>query len=150
MKLFELFNKPTKVEWDTDDRNMAEAYFEIDDKQYLIYFERMNIDYLERMLNFEIDTEDVWMIEFSRSGFIKDPAVNANRSGITGTGDAYNVFATVLMTMNAFKDLRKVEYFVFSASEPSRVSLYSRLASKLGKDVKTVPTKAGNYFLVKV
>jgi hypothetical protein len=129
---------------------MSEAYFEINNKQYLVYFELMDVLWVERTLNIELDLEDVWMIEFSRSGIIADKSIGGNRAGITGTGDAYEVFSTVLKCINEFKSRRNTDAFIFTASEPSRISLYNRMSNKLGRDVQTVKSKAGVYFIVKV
>ena len=49
------------------------------------------------------------------------------RSGITKTGHAFTVFATILAIMKDFVSARHPKEIQFTADEPSRQKLYSRL-----------------------
>lgn len=65
-------------------------------------------------------------------GFMRsDPATGKSSIGITGTGDAYRVFATIRdIVLNYTKREDAPEYINFGgkAAEPSRIDLYRRIA----------------------
>ena len=117
--IFEVFNKTLPWEWDeseTSDHHMT-AYFKIDDAEY-------NVE-------FESSMEDQWGFDFGRSVGNSAPV-----SDITGTGNQYAVFSTVIAIVKDF--IRQVDpnQIVFSAArkEPSRVKLYDRMVKMFPKD----------------
>lgn len=149
MKLEELFKKSAKIHWDkSSGKDYAEATFVVAGKQYLVYLEKVSPDIADIVLGEYIDAEDIWSVEFSISGGIDTSAIS-NRYGITGTGDAYEVFSSVIEALSEFTDRYNVDLFMFSASEPSRVSLYKRLTSKISKNAQSIERNDKTYFLVK-
>jgi hypothetical protein len=57
------------------------------------------------------------------------------RTGITGTGDARRVFATVIDIVKKFAAAEKPEAIVFTASEPSRIRLYDAFVKRLDREL---------------
>lgn len=57
------------------------------------------------------------------------------RTGITGTGNARRVFATVIDIVKKFAAAEKPEAIVFTASEPSRIRLYDAFVKRLDREL---------------
>ena len=70
------------------------------------------------------DEEHVWDVEFTLVG-------SATPIGLTGTGHARTVFAAVIQIVKEFIESEAPAGLVFSASEPQRFKLYSRLLRML-------------------
>ncbi len=114
MVLRELFNKVLPWKWDkkNTDNNMV-AYFQMDDgSEYNIEFNGSQYS-------------ASWSIDFGRSANSKE----APKVVITGTGDQYAVFATVIDIIREFIVQVDPETITFNADnrEPSRVKLYDKM-----------------------
>jgi hypothetical protein len=120
MLLREVFNKVLPWEWDkkNTDKNMV-AYFSMaDGSEYNVEFNGA------QFLN-------SWDVEFGRS----EDSREAPKANITGTGDQYAVFATVIDIIREFMvqvDPDKITFYAENR-EPSRVKLYDKM-------VKMFPT----------
>ena len=116
-KTNEAFDKPYK--WKISDKKprYTEYKFTTDkDITYYVAFQQfLGTD--PKKTNVTLDTEDEEM-------------------GVTGTGDAFRVFAT---TMEIFKDhkkeLQELGLVTFYAREPSRQKLYLRMAKNLKSEL---------------
>jgi hypothetical protein len=147
MRLLELFQKSADIRWAENNKKYAEAYFEIGDKRYKVYFEKADVDNLEKSVGAEIDVEDIWLVEFSLEAGAAEVS-QWDKYSITGTGAAYEVLASVIQAINEFKQSHRGAAFSFMAHEPSRISLYKKLSSKMSSSVKTFARPDGTYFLV--
>ena len=110
--LEEAFDQPYDIRWSTGEFGDVDAYAELDDDSGL------EIAFLDQQHN-------SWMVEFTRD----------SSTEITGEGDAYKVFATVLTAMRQFIDKRKPAKLNFSAEKNedptgSRASLYDKLIKR--------------------
>ena len=108
----EAFDQPYNIRWSQGDHGDYDAYAELDDGTGL------EIAFLDQQHN-------SWMVDFFRD----------NSTEITGEGDAYRVFATVLTAMRQFIDKRKPAKLNFSAEKHddprgSRASLYDRMIQR--------------------
>lgn len=137
MLLFEIFNKTLPWEWDRKqytNTNMV-AYFQVDGAEYNVEFDSIG--------------ENHWSCEFGRS--VGD---NAPVSTITGTGNQYAVFATVVDIVKEFMSQNDPDQLMFSAAskEPSRIRLYDRMLKMFPKDqydVEVSDVKNETYYYVK-
>lgn len=109
-RLDELLNQPAEWEWKRQDPREWVAKFTIDDVNYFVYLDGR-------------DDDDV-SITFTGNG----------SEQITGTGNSFTVFATVKDIISSFLKSRDPESLSFSAEEPSRAKLYSKLAKMIAKD----------------
>ena len=118
MRLNEIFDKALPWEWDKNpsDTNMV-AFFQVDDAEY-------NVE-------FDSSMEGQWGFDFGRSESNNSPV-----SEITGTGNQYAVFATVVDIVKEFISQNDPNHIVFSAdrNEPSRIKLYNRMLKMFPKD----------------
>jgi hypothetical protein len=135
-RVWEAFDKPYKMKWEKSDYGDIDVLAKLPDGTYL------NI-----MFNQGYDGDDVlgYNVEFYRN----------NSQEVTGEGDAYNILATVLASIQKFVKKYKPESIRFSANkEPevdvtkpgakvnpeSRAKLYSRMvqryAGAMGYNVK--------------
>ena len=103
--------------------------------------QRVNVDFS----NLKKLSEHFWLNYDDAKGFDVDaPAVDiafnvAGRVRITGTGGAFRIFSTILEIIKEWEKQTNVKYAVFSSSDPSRTSLYKKLASKFGRKFSTLP-----------
>ncbi len=67
---------------------------------------------------------------------------------VTGIGNAAQVMATVLEIINQFVTQRPRVVLYFSAKEPSRIKLYSRMVKKLAGEHKITDRNGKTTFLV--
>ena len=109
----------TKLNFNTDEAGNMKSSFNIKDKNYVVSL-------------YPVDEQGDYRYEFelkTKTGSTQD---------ITGTGDAVAVFRKVYNGLvDAIKqntDIRRVEFSATKA-EPSRISLYTSLMEKLGKDL---------------
>ena len=63
--------------------------------------------------------------------------------GVTGSGDARKVFATVIEIVKKFVDERHPVDITFSAKEPSRVRLYNAFMKRLDRELPDYEGKSG-------
>tara|TARA_Y100000034_G_C6910355_1_gene424449 strand:- start:19262 stop:19714 length:453 start_codon:yes stop_codon:yes gene_type:complete len=127
----EVFNKPYKWSWDIRLDDIWIAKFDLPDKTNL-------------EIEFEFVEDDHWEIQFTRNGGME----------VTGEGDQFRIFATVIDAAKKFIKNYKGEYSLnfieFSAEKigsedsNSRIKLYERLMKKFarqfGYDGKMVNT----------
>jgi len=67
---------------------------------------------------------------------------------LTGTGNVYAVFSTVLDIMNEYSKEFNVDWWSFGAKEPSRRKMYDRLASRFSGEVFTIDDMDGDKMYV--
>ena len=108
----EAFDRPYDIQWSQGDHGDYDAYTELDDGTGL------EIAFLDQQHN-------SWMVDFFRD----------NSTEITGEGDAYRVFATVLTAIREFIIKQKPAKINFSAEKQddprgSRASLYDRMIQR--------------------
>lgn len=93
----------------------------------------------------DFDVGKSWDIGFEAS------SLRRNSFGITGTGSAFRIFATVLEIMKEFISSKNPKMFHFSAEESSRVKLYDKFAKQIKKLANYHFTKfQGNYLILYV
>lgn len=69
---------------------------------------------------------------FGPSGiFLVDFKEGQNNFGLTGKGDQFKVFATVIDIIAEWLTKNNPNFLVFTANEPSRISLYKKMTTKL-------------------
>lgn len=104
----ELFSKPAEWRWLEKSAGLWQAEFAIDKRNYTVSCAGA------RSIS----------IQFALDGY---------GQGITNTGNAVLVFATVLDIISDFLKQRKPEEFSFGAklNQPSRVKLYRRMAKEI-------------------
>lgn len=108
----EAFDQPYNIRWSRGDHGDYDAYAELDDGTGL------EIAFLDQQHN-------SWMVDFFRD----------NSTEITGEGDAYRVFATVLTAIREFIVKQQPDKLNFSAEKQddprgSRASLYDRMIQR--------------------
>lgn len=119
MKLLELFDQHYKYRWTRAEPEWWTAEFKPDDGGLV----NVSLMANERGLG-----EGIWEVEFNRGNMAKGKSETTN---ITGEGDAFKIFGTVSMILKEFVKSNKVEELFFSADEPSRHSLYTRMMPRL-------------------
>lgn len=148
MRLLELFDKPAKSWKKTPGGN---KFFIDDDGPYTVHFMPADSE------NF---TPDENVIEWIDSQFPNHtPMIDylvfyyKMSADITGIGQPYKVFSTVLMIARQHIAANNLDFMVFAAKEiePSRVKLYRRMAKILGTDYRSYYAGEGEIqFVVKV
>ena len=108
MLIQELFNRPLPLTWEQSP-GYIRAHFDVDGKEGMVKF------YYEG---------GIWTVDF----FIDD------RHDITGLGDEFEIFGTVLQAIRQFVNSKHPDLVAFSAREPSRARLYRRLIPRLFPD----------------
>lgn len=126
MRLLELFNKVAPWEWDEGFIGSVVAHFSIGGHKYYIQFDNKLFDIHNlHMFEFEEDWPTIVDVMFS----MRDANQSVGKRGIdiTGTGKAFEVFATIKNIMDTFVNTHAdTDYIHFEASEPSRMKLYDR------------------------
>ena len=140
MLITELFDNPAEWILDTSDRRSANYTFSIDEINYDVDFSRSPA----RQDNLEIYNVNFSIVE----------STGANNFDISNTGNQYEVFATVSEIMKDFIIDRNVSAICFSAaaSEPSRISLYTKIMpvlKRIGMPKSIIKTNHRNthYFI---
>jgi hypothetical protein len=119
--IVESFNQPYPLTWEQGEYESYDALARLDDGSNL-------------SINFNLESggpegmDDEWHVEFWRN----------NSLAVTGEGDAYRIFATVMAAIQEFIKQEHPDRIAFSASkevEPgqnshSRSSLYTRLVQR--------------------
>lgn len=126
MRLLELFDNVAPWEWDENFIGSEVANFSIGGHNYYIQFDDtlFDIDNLQ-MFSFEEDRPTIVDVMFS----INDARETIGKRGIdiTGTGHAFEVFATIKNIIDTFVNTHAdTDYIHFEASELSRIKLYDR------------------------
>ena len=74
-----------------------------------------------------LESKDSWELSFTNPQAY-DPY------GITGTGYAFRIFATIMSILKKWSEKYKGEYlYFFAANEPSRIKFYTKLAKNLSR-----------------
>jgi len=162
MRLVELFDKTGKILWDNQAKSFATAELSVGEYMYYLKIEQDDLDlavsaithhdsfamipaWLEELANdYSLATYSVEFEFEDRQGVSKAE----NEYGITGTGQQYKVFATVMKAMKEYAQNFDVDYWVFSATEPSRQKLYSKMAQRFARGAAHEFSVAGERFYV--
>jgi hypothetical protein len=117
-ELLETFDKPYPLSWEEGTDGDARAFAKLPDGTTLLI-----------MFNHEGNEE--YQVEFHRG----------NSLDVTGEGDAYKIFATVLHAIQKFIKERSPEMIFFSGEKgntgtnPSRTKLYTRMVQKFARQL---------------
>lgn len=116
MKLYEVLNEVIPFHLDQNAPRFKQYSFEIGPLRYIVEINRLTTP----------EQEYHWIFSFMLE--------NTKSVEITNTGNQFQVFATVIEIIKDFLELnsKKMDTITFTAanSEPSRVRLYKKLASK--------------------
>lgn len=114
----ESFDNPYVYQWQKGNSQNWIGEFKTDTNEYIDF----------RAAPIGKDFPDRWDVEFTRGGSVK----------ATGDGDAFRIFATVIEMIQDFMNVEEPEEFSFIATTETkgRVSLYKRLAAKIGSQSK--------------
>lgn len=132
MLIQELFTQPFKWIWVDQESQYYTALFSTGKFQYEVNFELYDEAMNTWNLEFNIDPES-----------IRDRIVPGGAFGITKTGDAAQVFATVIKIIKNFKKINPDSTLRFTAEEPSRQKLYLSLVKKLSSGRYDVTHETG-------
>lgn len=113
MLLIEVFDNPLKYEITTSGGASYVGDFDVGDTNY---------EFEAHQTSGGVDDPDYYTIEFTAN------TNNRTSQGITNTGNALQVFATIKAMVSEFIKLNNPEAILFTAKEPSRVKLYDRMA----------------------
>ena len=105
MRIDELFNREYPITWDRDNATFKTA----DGRPGIVTFAPTYDEY--SLVDVEFSIQD----EF----------------GVTGGGDAAAIFATVHSAIKDYISTHKPDFITFSADEPSRKKLYSRMVTRM-------------------
>ena len=105
MRINELFNREYPITWDRDNATFKTA----DGRPGIVTFAPTYDEY--SLVDVEFSIQD----EF----------------GVTGGGDAAAIFATVHSAIKDYISTHKPDFITFSADEPSRKKLYSRMVTRM-------------------
>lgn len=131
----ELFERPLPIKWSKTPMGDLKGNFTVNNKNYILTM-------------VQGDSYMPWEIKFE----LIDPISGKKLQNLTGTGDAMQVFSTVIKGIKFFLDKYKPDAFVLTASdrEPSRISLYKRLLSMLPKNKWEVDDLDGTFYVQKI
>jgi hypothetical protein len=111
----EVFDQSAPYKWINASQEAARAEFNVNDKRYAVVF---------------INDSGMWEVDFFKIG-------DADGHGITGTGNASQVFATVMRVVQDFKNKYKSPPLTFAANnmEPSRIKLYDKMIKRYAPEM---------------
>jgi len=130
MYLTELFNRAVDWKYTNVESKHSRAEFNVDEYEYTVDF----------MNNHEInsislggpaeDFKDLWEVNFTTYS-----KALGSRDDITGTGNTIAVFSTVINIVESTIKQQDIQSLVFTSDsdEPSRISLYDRMAKNFAK-----------------
>ena len=127
---------------DNSDRSQRYKFVTADNNKYEV---ALNLD----------DNTGVAMIGFSLLHHKSDRGNYHYDAGITNTGDARRVFATVIEIIKQFADKYKPQVIAFTANEPSRIRLYDAFMKRLDRALPDyvaadkIPEKEAWYILAR-
>ena len=156
MRLFELFDKKADWEWIKLTDAHAEAIITIGEQRYEVTIEEDDANHLVAGLKRHEEPIPKWLQmltdDYEQQLFnvvfrhvSKKQEINYE---LTGLGQAYPVFATMLDIMREYSKEFNVDWWTFSAKEPSRRSMYDRLASRFSGEVFTIADMDGDKIYV--
>ena len=161
MKLLELFDKAAEYSLKSSPQGTITGEFSVDSHSYHVYF-KLELPVTDAAM----DAYDMEDMEDIMSGLEEQPAYGiefelvdetgkGGRSDITGTGNEYTVFSTVLaLTAEVIQSKNPVELH-FISMEKSRTKLYNRLVKTLASKYgyvdfsKDIGARTGMYVLVR-
>ena len=121
--------------------NDHEAMFNIDDKEYQVSFTSM--EHLGAISDFKRE----WSMHDYHVDFCLWNDDGYCDTMVTGTGDAFAVFSTVIKIIKEFCNKNSWKSLYFTASEPNRQGLYATLMKRFLRD--GYPNKReGKYFII--
>jgi len=133
MHVFELFDKHASWEWvETPDYGDVDAHFMIGDTEIVVAF-------------IEEPSRQEWWIEFGHP--TKEGGLE---KGITGTGNAFQIFSTVIEIIRAFVQKHNPKTIIFESHDSSRTKLYDRIIKELAKEwnVETEDGPQGRIYIL--
>lgn len=115
----ELFQPGKKWQWGFTGSEEAVAVFHVGDVPYQFHAYTYS------------DNPTVWEVEFKNAS--RDIRQRSSKFGLTGTGNSAEVMSTIVDIMREFLQRYQgsIEQLTFTADEPSRQALYTRMAKRL-------------------
>jgi len=143
MNLDEVLQQSAQWKWTfrstgSDDFDAA-ASFDVKGKQYTVTFSEDHINELLGLPDssyFDDEDEDNETHNLDNEIVVEISFVLESQAGtpdITGTGDEFLVFGTVLTIIRQYLSAKPPPYIAFNAKEKSRIKLYDRLSRLLTK-----------------
>jgi len=141
MRLDELLNKPEKWVWTKQTNDAAPvagasrgsldtAQFRIEDREYKVLLRKISINFNDERYGKD---ESVYEVSFF---MMSEESTGADHSLYGPAKDAYPVIATVMDIVAAHKAKRSPDYYFMRTSDPSRIKLYVRIASRMSNNVQ--------------
>ena len=158
MRLVELFDKPATT-WKWHDTGMGwAAVFKLGGRDYHVDMSGMPMfdmadDMHDQGLELPPEIEAIAKTDpvIYDASFYLHTGHEETSWQISGTGNEYKVFATVMAIIKEFLTKEPdTEYIHMAASEPSRIKLYNRMARASGMAVLTFKTENEQRYLLKV
>lgn len=140
MFINELFDKIAKWDYTEKTGEQIKAEFEVGENHYIVTL-------------FQSPGDVVWGVEFTVGAFNNSGYWLSHNVELTGTGNEFQVFATVLDIIKKTADEVDIQKLKFSADKfetDSREKLYTRMVSILSKgwDVNIRNTKYGTEYIL--
>ena len=148
MLLNELFDQKYSWEWETTGRQYT-AFFTTD-KEITYAVDITPVAHTDLIDNEMIRKYDpVWKPDFAIEQY-SGKAATKDTTGITGSGNEFLVFSTVIDILKSFIKKEKPNAILFSAKEPSRVKLYDTFVKRnfKNKTIKTGEADGEKYYFV--
>lgn len=120
--LSESLTSPIPYEWERVTPKNATASFNVDDKKYIVSFSLS--ENVSTRLRGNIISDVDFVMKDDNGSYYTD---------ITGTGNSFKIFSTVIQIIKEFISKNNVDILTFSAEEPSRKKLYLRLANHFAR-----------------
>ena len=126
MILNEVLNSPVKFKWLHSDSELGMAKFFIDGNEVMVEFHEM-----DNPLPNDRKDPDYPKHAIDISFYVSEDGDHDSADyGITGGGNEYQVFSTVMVIAKEYIAKHKPEAITFSAEEPSRIKLYDRFMKR--------------------
>ena len=156
MRLFELFDKKADWKWLKMNDVEADAEITIGDQVYEVtiqedaaenYIAGMNrhnqpIPKWLRMMDEDAEQQLYYVLFYHKSN---ERGMDYN---LTGLGNQYTLFATVIDIMDEYSKNINVDWWTFTAKEPSRRALYDRMTKRFAGEVFTIDDLDGDKIYV--
>ena len=158
MRLFELFDKKADWEWVESSLSdvSAAAVIMIDGERYEVAIAEDDADNLIAGLErhgepipewLQMLSDDVEQQLYNIVFYHQSKKLGMNYE-LTGLGNAYILFSTIIDIMNEYGKEFNVDWWTFSAKEANRRSMYDRLASRFSGEVFTIDDMDGDKMYV--
>lgn len=159
MRLMELFNTKNEWKWNEHHPSKATAVISIDEYRYSVVIRKYSFVELEKDIkNNNLDMPN-WLkllsetssITYSIIFYLSKEYQPRFKDGytITDTGHQYSVFTTIMEIMKDFSQLYPVEWWYFTADEPSRKKLYNRMINRFEKTHFNIDIDFRRHYVVK-